>query len=330
MVNIPSLHRKSIGKGVLIAPEKLERSGIKPIDFDLFWQSRRDLLNKVPIKELYRRQLKVPKNLTDKVIAFDITVSCAGNGPVSGVLTMPNNAEKKSLPAIVLFMGAGVHSANVNTTYGQYAITFQMNPHSIKNLQPKEYYQNLAKTSLFNYSNKNINNRDKIYFHDMFLRVMRSLDYVKSLPEWNGKVLIVKGGSQGGAQSIVAAALDNNVTMMIAEVPAMCDHSALLMTKPRLHGWPRFYNAKASKEVIKATSYYDMINFASKIKCKSFVTAGALDHVCSPCGVFAAYNEIASKDKQFLFHPYGNHILTQVDSMFRATYINEIFNQIKK
>ena len=55
---------------------------------------------------------------------------------------------------------------------------------------------------------------------------MRSLDYVKSLPEWNGKVLIVKGGSQGGAQSIVAAALDNNVTMMIAEVPAMCDHSA--------------------------------------------------------------------------------------------------------
>ena len=42
---------------------------------------------------------------------------------------------------------------------------------------------------------------------DEALRVMRSLQFVKSLPQWDGKNLQANGGSQGGLQTVWAAAL---------------------------------------------------------------------------------------------------------------------------
>lgn len=39
------------------------------------------------------------------------------------------------------------------------------------------------------------------YFNGMMLRLIRSLEYAKSLPEWDGKNLTVQGHSQGGMQA---------------------------------------------------------------------------------------------------------------------------------
>ncbi|NMA46826.1 MAG: hypothetical protein GX945_09725, partial [Lentisphaerae bacterium] len=65
-----------------------------------------------------------------------------------------------------------------------------------------------------------------------YLRVMRSLDFVKTLPEWNGRDLIVVGSSQGGGQAIAAAGLDPQVTLCVAAVPALSDHAGTLATPP--------------------------------------------------------------------------------------------------
>ena len=47
--------------------------------------------------------------------------------------------------------------------------------------------------------------RDTAYFNGMVLRVIRALQYLKTLPEWDGKNLYASGGSQGGLQTIWAA-----------------------------------------------------------------------------------------------------------------------------
>ncbi len=39
----------------------------------------------------------------------------------------------------------------------------------------------------------------------MFLRMERAIDFLASQPEWDGRILIVTGSSQGGGQAIVAA-----------------------------------------------------------------------------------------------------------------------------
>lgn len=72
---------------------------------------------------------------------------------------------------------------------------------------------------------------------------MRS-DFYAGLPEYNGKSLGVTGSSQGGALSVITAALHKQVTFFAAVHPAMCDHSAFL--QHRAGGWPHYFYNQAS------------------------------------------------------------------------------------
>ena len=142
----------------------------------------------------------------------------------------------------------------------------------------------------------------------MYLRLMRALDYIKTRPEWNGKVLIVSGGSQGGGQAIAAAALDPQVTLCLAGVAALSDHCGSFAA--RQPGWPRFYTAKTAKtnpKVVAATAYYDNVFFARRIKCETWLTAGLIDTTCSPAGIYVVYNNLAAKKKNIDIFPTGNH-----------------------
>ena len=94
------------------------------------------------------------------------------------------------------------------------------------------------------------------YFNGMALRVMRALEYLKSLPEWNGKDLIAQGGSQGGMQTIWAAALDPQVTRAEATVPWCCDLGGVTLGR-NTGGWRIGW--------VPALGYYDPINMARRI-----------------------------------------------------------------
>ncbi len=318
------------GRGMMIDPQDIPASSVRPADFDEFWNSRRALLDTIPIQELERRQIDYRGDFADRVVVCDVKVSCAGSKPVSGILTMPKDAAEKSLPAIVHFQGAGVHSATPTAHYALGAISFMINANGNENLREKEYYDALRNGELRNYMQKDKHDREKFHFHDMFLRVMRALDYVKSLPQWNGRILVVSGGSQGGAQAIVAAAMDPQVTLMIAEVPAMCDHHGYLMTPRRRQGWPWLYYDDKNPAVIETASYYDMVNFASRIRCESFITAGMTDMICSPVGVTCVFNAIPVENKHFLIHPTGDHVGPQRDAAFRRTWVNRMFAHFKE
>ena len=179
------------GIGAMVAPEEIKPSGTEPADFDAFWKAQRAELDKVPVKAT-RTEVSVPKQLQGKVVCYDVKVDCAGGMPVSGYLAMPVKAAPKSLPAIVSYHGAGVRSANKQLWQGRNAITFDINAHGIDNGKDAKFYSDLAANELKNYSHRGKQNRDDFYFKGMYLRVMRALDYVKSLPEWDGKTLIVK------------------------------------------------------------------------------------------------------------------------------------------
>jgi cephalosporin-C deacetylase-like acetyl esterase len=290
--------------GAMVAPLEIKAAGEEPKDFDAFWKACREELNKVPVKaELVKAD--VPANQQGKFECYDVKVDCAGGMPVSGYLVKPVGAKPKSLPAIVSYHGAGVRSANKPFGYASNgAIAFDVNAHGIVNGKPVEFYSNLSQNELKGYSHRDKNDRDKFYFKGMYLRVMRALDYVKSLPEWDGKNLIVIGGSQGGGQSIVAAALDPQVTLCIAGVPALSEHSGPLAQPQRQAGWPRLYSAKdvkpSDEAVAKTAAYYDNIYFAKRIKAETYISTGFVDNTCVPTGVFAAYNNIPASTKKFI------------------------------
>ena len=293
------------GIGALVEPDKLQPGVEEPADFDAFWKSQRELLNKNPMK-VTLTPAPISAALAKRFNIWDVKITCPGTRPVSAYMSIPVNAKPKSLPAIVYYHAAGVRSSGKYT--GHQAIQFDVNAHGILNGQSADYYKKMRDTELRNYPRIGQENRDKVYFRGMFLRMLRALDYVKSRPEWNGKVLIVTGGSMGGGQSIAAAALDPQVTLVVAGVPAIGDHGGNLAGIPRRPGWPQYYYAGTAKpEVVKATSYYDNIFFARRVKCEVFLTTGLIDRTCPPTSVYLYFKNMKSVKKDLDVFPCGEH-----------------------
>ena len=111
-------------------------------------------------------------------------------------------------------------------------------------------------------------------------------------------------------QSIAAAGLDPQVTMIVAHVPAGCDHGGA--TVGRDPGWPRYSGVPAYRKdpekVLKDTDYIDCVNFARLIKnAKVFISTGFIDTTCASASVYAAFNEMPTGDKTIFTLPNTAH-----------------------
>jgi cephalosporin-C deacetylase-like acetyl esterase len=278
--------------GAGVQPEKLKNIP-EPADFDTYWTAQKTALAKVPLKVL--EQKPVPETHPG-VETFDMKIACAGAiaagdttpKPVSGYFSKTKNAALKSAAAQVSFNGYGIGSAGrEDTRVAQSAkplLVFNINVHGIENGQPADYYANLGKTTLKGYAfNKQENTKpETAYFNGVVLRVLRSLEFIKSRPEWDGKTLIVSGGSQGGFQALLAAGLDPDVTRCSAWKPWVCDLGGV--TLGRLKGWRPDYT--------RALDYFDPVNHARRIRCETTIVSGLGDYVCPPSGVTVLYNNI--------------------------------------
>ncbi|MBO5689084.1 MAG: acetylxylan esterase, partial [Lentisphaeria bacterium] len=290
----------------------------------------------IPADVVKKSRLQNPEKYTLR----DVKIACAGEKPVSGYLCIPKGAKPRSCPAYVSFHGAGVRSSGKPVWMAAKGlIALDINAHGIENGKPADFYTDLyknhyyarqGKTNIRHYAHWGKSDRDQFYFKGMYMRVMRALEYVKSLPEWDGKYLIVAGGSQGGAQVLAACALDKDITFARANVPAMCDHSGCL--GDRRSGWPALYKAeevKTKPEFARCASYYDGAYFAKRIKCPIYINTGFMDTTCPPTSVFAAYNSIpAGVEKAMQTDPQGGHSTPHTDGLKALNrYIDSIMKK---
>ena len=272
----------------------------EPADFDAFWAKQKARVAAVPMKELERVPVELANKQTkDKVVCYDVKVSCPGGKPMSGYLCMPKDAKPKSLPAKVVYFGYGVYPISKNDGAARNQIVLSVNAHGFLNGQPGEYYENLKNGELKGYAFNEKENQDPetTYFNGMMLRLIRSLEYVKSLPEWNGKDLTVEGHSQGGMQAAIAAGLDKDVTMAIPNQPWMCDMGGAAMGHLR-GNWH-----------IKPTAalfYYDPVFHIRRYDGRLKVLAGLGDYVCPPSGMAALYNN-AKGPKEIVYTQGAGH-----------------------
>lgn len=297
--------------GVIASPEKCTAAKAAPPDFDLFWEEGKKELASIPLKVLEKVPLEVPEEKKKDFLAWDMKVSCAGPAPVSGYLTMPKDVAegKRKVPAIVTYQGGGVRSAILE--FQENAILFNINAHGIVNGKEPSFYLDLSKNALFDYIHRGVESRETFYFRYMYLRLLRAQEFVRSLPQWDKKDLILAGGSQGGAQTLVGAALDPYVTLAHAWVPALCNLNNY--DKNYSSSWPcPFYYCEKKEQdfqkVGECVPYFDAVHFAAKIKCKLFMAVGLLDSTCPPENVFAAYNAVPSKEKTLLSFPDKGHV----------------------
>ena len=66
--------------------------------------------------------------------------------------------------------------------------------------------------------------RRKSHFLNMYRRDSRALDYLLTRPDWDGRTIVLTGGSMGGQQSLVLAGLrPGKITASLVGVPAGAD-----------------------------------------------------------------------------------------------------------
>jgi cephalosporin-C deacetylase len=264
--------------GAAVAPAKIGLSTPRPDDFDTFWDGKLAAQAKVPINPVLTKvETDVPG------VELNMFVLDALGSQTHGYVASPSHEGK--FPALIQLQYAGVYALNARGA-AQHAAEgwLFLNVDSHDKL-PSDPSGNVPR----NYQAVGNTDREKSYFLNMYLRDSRALDYLLTRPDWDGKTIVLTGGSMGGQQSLVLAGLrPDKITAVLVCVPAGAD------TNGDLHGrkagypnWP-----PDNPDVMNTALYFDTVNFASRIQAPVMAGMGFIDTISPPAGVWTALNQI--------------------------------------
>lgn len=297
--------------GAGVEPEKIQPGTPDTPDFDEFWAEN--------LKALRSRKIKSEvEPVADPKIRSGVKVYKVqlDNGEIraNGYLLIPPDAKPGTLPIVVMFNGASTigttYAAKINIAAAYRALVFDMNLHDIPvDIPPKEKGKWRKSEEIRDYMFRDTADPRKYRIFKIFMRVALSLEYLKSRPEWNGKTIISRGGSLGGAQALAAAYFEPKVVLCVANAPALCDHFGA--DRQQSPGWPNlFVRLKNQPEELaaarKTMRYFDMVNFAKRIKCRVAMSTGFIDTTCPPTSDYAVYNSL-SCEKSIVNVVLGTH-----------------------
>ena len=277
-----------------------------PSDFNSYWNNAKAALATVPIDA---KMTLLPERCTETVNVYHVNLQNYKPGVrLYGILCVPKKEGK--YPALLQVPGAGVRAY-----YGDVAnaekgiITFQIGIHGIPVTMEPSVYTSLGSGALAGYANYNLDDKDRYYYKRVYLGCVRANDFLTSLPQYDGNNLGVIGGSQGGALSIVTAALDSRVKFLSVFYPALSDVTGYL--HGRAGGWPHLFDKNNvafnnTKEKINTVGYYDVVNFARQLKVPGMYTMGFNDETCPPTSMFSSYNVITAPKEIYIVPETGH------------------------
>lgn len=310
-------HRHGVDQGIgfVVAPEGFHSGYAEPSDMMSWWNSQKKQLARMPMN-LKMKDLNVPEHYRGSYTCQDVTADCMGPAPMRAYFAKPVGAKRKSLPIIILCRAAGVAGdwcrcqvgeCVGNAALGSGALSLDLNAHGMENGQPDEYYKDLENNSLKNYWDQGIGDRESYYFRGMYLRVLRAIQFMTQQPEWDGKRIIVIGESQGGGQAAAVAGLDNRVSAVVLNVPAMMDFGAPYAQ--RRGGWPQPAEShpELSQEQRDAVlPYFDAGLLLGHSKAQIYCEIGLIDTTCPPSAVWSGLNN-AKGPKTVRCVPFRSH-----------------------
>ena len=294
------------------SPEKIQPFTQEPKDFNTFWQGNLDELAKIPLS--YTKEI-AKEYCTDKVDCYLVKIPVSRRKQcVYGYLFYPKNAQPGKHPVVLCPPGAGIKTIKEPLRHKYYAengfIRLEIEIHGLDPRLPKETFDDISRA--FNsdptgYLENGIDNRDRYYMKHVYLALVRCIDLLTSLPEWDGRNVAVQGGSQGGALALVAAGLDKRVNLCVVNHPALSDMAGYT-EKGRTGGYPRFNRMTGlyTPSNISTMAYYDVVNFARKVKATTYMTWGYNDNTCPPTTSYAVWNTL-NCEKESLITPINEH-----------------------
>lgn len=312
------------------SPEQIQTFTPMPKDFEQFWQKALKAARKIDLEPEY---FDVPDATNDKMTTKLVRLHVGKDKWIYGYLTMPTSAGsvmlpnstysnqtsslserlRETFPVVLCPPGAGSTKPYPSDYFPREGcIYLKIEIHDNDPRIPDDEYNAMRQKKCDGYMRRGMESKDTYYYKDVYVGCARAVDFLCSLPQWDGRNVIVTGGSQGGALTIVTAALNEKVTFCAPFYPALCDLTGFL--HHRAGGWPKFFTSFykdgqvdiPQQQAVETLQYFDVVNFARLLKVPTFMSWGYNDDTCSPTSVWAAWNVITAP-KQKDITPSSGH-----------------------
>ncbi len=268
---------------------------------------------------------------------YELNLKAPGPCHSSNFLTIPKNAESKSLPIMIATDGYSAYPLSPH--FNKSHISLHCSHHGYDITQPLEgYYMKLRRGVCANYGCGNdrqnakyedINDNYMLYLH---LRNMQAIRFMtdpalsRIIPtlhdKWNGEIML-DGGSMGGYQSICLAGLipilqkksaPFTLTGLTANIPAFCNLAGI--TDSRVRGFTSY---------TEGMDYFDAAHLAAYVNAPIKIPrVGLGDTTCPPNGIMAMFNNLPEhihKEISFLQNSdHGTLPEPQFQKWFRYTF----------
>ncbi len=156
-----------------------------------------------------------------------------------------------------------------------------------------------------------LDDKEHYYYRGAFMDLIRAIDFVCSREEVRQDAIFAEGGSQGGAFTLAACALDHRIRAAAPYIPFLSDYPDYF----RIVHWPAEPVLKrqrelgiSDEELYRTLSYFDIKNLAPWITCPVMMGVGLQDEVCPPHTNFSGYNRITSEKTYRIFPQCGHDV----------------------
>lgn len=277
--------------GAAVAPEQIEPLYEKPADFDAFWDAKLAAQRALPMSV----ELVEEPSGRAGVLLWTVSINTLHGSTSRAQIARPSAGD--SFPALAILQGAGVYALKKSTVVDRAAqgwLAINMMPHDLPLYESDSFYADQLAGPLAGYGTQGNHDREEAYLLGMLLRAVRAMEYLTTRDDWDGQTLVTSGGSQGGFQSIAMAALEPQVTQLLANIPAVCEQSG--PRGGRSAPWPYWYNRNVTADnqdaIHEAGRYFDTVNFATRVQVPALVGMGLIDTTSPASGVFSMINRL--------------------------------------
>lgn len=283
----------------------------EPADFDAFWTAT--LIEARGARERATFQ-RFDAGLTT-VEALDVTFPGFAGDPIKAWLVLPRDRAGR-LGCVVEYLGYGRGRSHpvdwltwasqgyahlvvdLRGQGGQWSPGETPDPHAAGGPQHPGFLT------------RGIERRDDYYYRRLITDSVRAVDAILDHAAIDRGRIAVAGTSQGGGLALAVAGLSADVSVLLADVPFLCDvRRAITITDEapyaELAGYLRIQRRTADA-ALATIDYVDGINFSARASATALFSVGLMDPICPPSTVFAAFNHYTGP-KEISVWPYNGH-----------------------